>query len=129
METLDDTSIAYVANYFQVLSEPMRLKLINALRTGERNVGELSAQFGCSTANVSKHLGLLAKSGFVERQTRGNCVYYRIADPAIFDLCELVCGQVGRRLAAQVETASQLVGLQAQRSASTKPAPRSKNGK
>lgn len=117
METLDDTSIAHLASYFQVLSEPMRLKLINALRSGERKVGELAAQFGCTTANVSKHLGLLAKSGFVERQTRGTCAYYRITDPAIFDLCELVCGQVGRRLAAQAAMAGQLVAWQDQRSA------------
>lgn len=123
MNTLDDTSIAYVASYFQTLSEPMRLKLMNALRGGERKVGELAAQFDCTPANVSKHLGLLAKSGLVERETRGNCAYYRITDPAIFDLCDLVCGQVGRRLAAQLVSAGQLVAVPGERD-TTKPAPR-----
>ena len=115
MDTLDDTSIAYVASYFQALAEPMRLKLMNTLRAGECKVGELATQLDCSPANVSKHLGVLAKSGLVERQTRGNCAYYRITDPAVFDLCELVCGQVGRRLAAQLASAGQLVAVQDQR--------------
>ena len=112
METLDDTAIAYVANYFQALSEPMRLRVLNALRLGERNVGELAEHLGGTTANISKHLSLLAKGGFVERQTRGNSAYYRISDPAIFDLCNLVCGQVGRRLAGQAEMAEKLVAAQ-----------------
>jgi DNA-binding transcriptional ArsR family regulator len=112
METLDDLAISHVASYFQALSEPMRLKVLNALRGGDRNVGELADLLGCTTANISKHLSLLAKGGFVERQTRGNSAYYRIADQAIFDLCNLVCGQVGRRLAAQSETAAKLVSVQ-----------------
>ncbi len=112
METLDDNAIAHIANYFQALAEPMRLKVLNALRSGDRNVGELAELLGCTTANISKHLSLLAKSGFVARETRGNAVYYRIADPAIFDLCNLVCGQVGKRLAVQAEMAAKLVSVQ-----------------
>jgi DNA-binding transcriptional ArsR family regulator len=112
IEPLDDAAIAHVALYFQVLAEPMRLKVLNALRSGDRNVGELAELLGCTTANISKHLSLLAKGGFVERESRGNAVYYRIADPAIFDLCNLVCGQIGRRLAAQADMASRLVSMQ-----------------
>lgn len=112
MENLDEIAIAHVANYFQALSEPMRLKVLNALRSGDRNVGELAELLGCTTANISKHLSLLANGGFVERQTRGNSVHYRIADPAIFELCNLVCGNIGRRLSAQAETAAKLVSAQ-----------------
>src|ERR1035437_398880 len=109
MEKLDDNAIALIANYFQVLSEPMRLKVLNTLRSGDRNVGELADLLGCTTANISKHLSLLAKSGFVGRNTHGNSVYYRISDPAVFELCNTVCGQVGRRLVAQAEMAAQFV--------------------
>lgn len=42
MENLDEIAIAHVANYFQALSEPMRLRVLNALRAGDRNVGELA---------------------------------------------------------------------------------------
>jgi len=109
MDHLDDLAINHIAGYFQALSEPMRLKVLNTLRSGDRNVGELAELLGCTTANISKHLSLLAKGGFVEREMRGNAAYYRIADPAIFDLCNLVCGQIGKRLANQAATAAKLV--------------------
>ena len=112
MDTLDDSAIAHIAEYFQALSEPMRLKVLNLLRSGHRNVGEIAEQLGCTTANVSKHLSLLAKSGFVERTVKGNAAYYQIADPGVFELCNVVCGQVGKRLVAQSKLAEQLVSVQ-----------------
>lgn len=106
MKHLDDQAIEHVAQYFQVLAEPTRLKALNALREREYNVGELAELLGCTTANVSKHLSLLASHGFVEKEVRGNASVYRIANPAIFELCELVCGQVGQRLSAQAALAA-----------------------
>jgi len=101
MESLDDRAIEDVAGYFRALAVPLRLKILNALRAGERNVTELTQGLGCSQANVSKHLALLAQSGLVEKMSRGTNTYYRIADPKIFRLCDLVCGQIGKRYAKQ----------------------------
>lgn len=102
MEALDDRALEHVADYFRSLSEPLRLKLLNALRDGPLNVGELTSQLGCSQANVSKHLALLAKLGLVSRESRGTSVYYQIADPRTYQLCDLVCGQIAQRLIEQV---------------------------
>ena len=71
MTDLDERSLSRVADYFKALAEPPRLKLLNALRERERNVTELTELLGCSQANVSKHLSLLATHGFVERNARG----------------------------------------------------------
>jgi DNA-binding transcriptional ArsR family regulator len=101
MEALDDRALEHVADYFRALSEPLRLKLLNALREGPLNVGELTSQLGCSQANVSKHLALLAKLGLVSRESRGTSVYYQIADPRTYQLCDLVCGQIAQRLIEQ----------------------------
>lgn len=95
---LSDPALAQIATYFQALAEPTRLKLLNTLRKGEVSVGELTLAAGCSQANVSKHLALLARSGMVDRRQVGTTVYYGIADPAIFTLCDLVCGQIADRL-------------------------------
>ncbi len=103
MDALDDRALEHVADYFRALSEPLRLKLLNALRDGPLNVGELTSLLGCSQANVSKHLALLAKLGLVSRESRGTCVYYQIADPRTYQLCDLVCGQIAQRLIEQVE--------------------------
>lgn len=103
MQKIDDRALTYVAEYFQALAEPMRLKLLHALQDGERNVGELTEISGCTQANVSKHLSLMAKIGLVKRDARGTSVYYCIADPSIYDLCELVCGQIGNKLASEAD--------------------------
>jgi DNA-binding transcriptional ArsR family regulator len=60
MKNLDEDALALVARYFGALSVPMRLKILSQLRDGERNVGEITAATGCTQANVSKHLAVLA---------------------------------------------------------------------
>lgn len=99
MEGLPPEALDQVASYFQALSEPTRLQILNLLRAGERNVGEIALACGCTAANVSRHLALLSQHGFVEREGRGTAVYYRIADPAVYALCDLVCGNIARHLA------------------------------
>jgi DNA-binding transcriptional ArsR family regulator len=98
MEHLTPEALVQVADYFQALAEPTRLRILNLLRHEPRSVGELAAETGHSVANVSRHLTLLAQRGLLARETRGTSVYYRIADPAIYELCNLVCGNLGRRI-------------------------------
>ena len=97
MEGLPDEALAQVAAYFQALSEPTRLQILNLLRRQERNVGELAQLCGCTSANISRHLALLTQHGLVSRETRGNSAYFRIADPSIYELCDLVCGNIVRQ--------------------------------
>lgn len=97
MENLTPEALAQVADYFQALAEPSRLRILNLLRHEPRSVGDLALETGHSVANVSRHLALLAQRGLLARETHGTSVYYRIADPAIYELCDLVCGNLGRR--------------------------------
>jgi DNA-binding transcriptional ArsR family regulator len=98
MEGLPPEALDQVAAYFQALSEPTRLQILNLLRSGERNVGELAQACGYTSANISRHLSQLMQRGLVERESRGTAVYYRIADESVYALCDLVCGNIGRQL-------------------------------
>lgn len=98
MENLPPDALLEVAAYFQALSEPTRLQILNLLRSGERNVGEIAQMSGFTAANVSRHLTLLTKHGLVAREGRGTSVYYRIADESIYALCDLVCGNIARQM-------------------------------
>lgn len=89
---------AVIAERFRVLSEPMRLRLLDHLRAGDATVGELAAALGTSQQNVSKHVAVLATAGLVEREKRGTAVRCRIADPSVFALCELVCDGLSRQV-------------------------------
>jgi len=97
MKGLPPEALEEVAAYFQTLSEPTRLQILNYLREGERNVGELAELCGYTAANVSRHLAMLTKHGMVARESRGTSVYYRIADDQIYALCDLVCGNIARQ--------------------------------
>ena len=97
MKGLPPEALQEVAAYFQTLSEPTRLQILNHLPEGERNVGELAQLCGYTAANVSRHLTMLTKQGMVARESRGTSVYYRIADEQIYALCDLVCGNIARQ--------------------------------
>jgi DNA-binding transcriptional ArsR family regulator len=42
-------------------------------------------------------MALLSQHGLVARESRGTSVYYRIADPSVYQLCDLVCGNLARQ--------------------------------
>jgi DNA-binding transcriptional ArsR family regulator len=98
MQDLSKEALETVAAYFQALSEPTRLVLLNLLRGGELNVGQLAQHSGFTPANVSRHMSLLTQQGLVVRESRGTSAYYRIADASVYQLCDLVCGNLARHL-------------------------------
>ncbi|HEY5389225.1 MAG TPA: metalloregulator ArsR/SmtB family transcription factor [Solirubrobacteraceae bacterium] len=87
-----------IAERFRILGEPMRIRLLDALREAPATVQELQAATDSSQQNVSKHLGVLLRSGMVSRRKDGNFSLYAIADDGVFELCELVCGGIRRQL-------------------------------
>jgi DNA-binding transcriptional ArsR family regulator len=95
---LPEPLIELVAQRFRVLGEPMRIRLLDRLREGDATVGELQQALDASQQNVSKHLGILHDAGMVTRTKDGNHTRYSISDPAVFELCEQVCGGVRRQL-------------------------------
>lgn len=90
-----------VAEYFSLLSEPMRLRLLNLLRDGEKCVQELVEATQTSQANVSKHLKIMWQAGILTRRSAGTSAYYRIEDDMIFELCNLVCDRLSTRIEQQ----------------------------
>lgn len=90
-----------IAERFRVLAEPLRLQMLSELYDREQTVTELMEALGQSHANVSKHLQLLYKYGFVERRKAGLHVYYRLANADVFQLCDIMCSRL------RVETARQ----------------------
>jgi DNA-binding transcriptional ArsR family regulator len=103
---LPDDLVELIADRFRTLGEPTRIKLLDRLREGEATVLELTELIGTTQQNVSKHLGVLQRSGIIARRKQGNFAYYRITDEGVFSLCETVCGS----LQAQVASLHQLVG-------------------
>jgi DNA-binding transcriptional ArsR family regulator len=95
---LPDDLVELIAQRFRVLGEPMRIKLLDRLRTGDASVHELAEATGSTQQNVSKHLGVLHRAGVVSRRKEGNFSRYAIADEGVFALCEDVCGSLESQL-------------------------------
>ena len=98
MVELSEANAQFIAERFKALGDPMRLRLLQALRGGERSVGDLAERTGGGQANVSKHLQVLFQQGYVERRKEGTTIWYRITDPEVFTMCELVCGGLEEEL-------------------------------
>ncbi len=90
--------VELIAERFRALGEPMRIRLLDALRDAPATVGALQQATGASQQNVSQHLGVLLRSGMVSRRKEGNHSVYAIADEGVFALCEQVCGGMRRQL-------------------------------
>ena len=86
-----------IAADFRALSEPMRLAILQELKSGGATVGELVEALSASQPNISKHLKVLFDANFLGRKQEGNRVYYTIKDEMVLQLCELVCNRLNRR--------------------------------
>jgi DNA-binding transcriptional ArsR family regulator len=80
-----------LAERFKALAEPNRLAILSTLHAGELSVGELVDATGLGQANVSKHLDVLRRYGFVARRKDGLNVFYRVADEDVFRICDIMC--------------------------------------
>jgi ArsR family transcriptional regulator len=103
---MNDKTLELLAERFRLLGDPTRLRLLQALAGEERAVADLVAMTGATQANVSKHLQLLHRAGIVLRRKEGLHVYYSVADPSIFEICDVVCGSLADRLKSDLTAVS-----------------------
>jgi len=83
-----------VANYFSLLCEPTRLKILYAVCNGERSVGDIVVAVGSTQTNVSRQINMLYRAGILARRKEGAQVFYRVDDQKTIDLCKSVCGRI-----------------------------------
>jgi DNA-binding transcriptional ArsR family regulator len=67
------------AERLKALSDPTRLRLVQALRSGPRTVSELGEALQLEVVNISHHLGILHQVDLVERERQGRFIIYRLA--------------------------------------------------
>ena len=98
MPIVPEAVLDEAARRFSLLGVPSRLRILSTLHdAGECTVGELAAATDIALPNVSQHLARLAAGGLVRGRREGRAVRYRIADPTIEALCDIVCAQVKDR--------------------------------
>jgi DNA-binding transcriptional ArsR family regulator len=84
-----DLRAELTGRFFQVLADPTRVRIVELLLAGDKNVSELVAALEMQQGRVSSHLACLRWCGFVGTRREGRYVYYRITDPRVRDLMRL----------------------------------------
>jgi DNA-binding transcriptional ArsR family regulator len=77
------------AEFFRILGHPVRVRILELLKDGERTVGDLQNALQMDSSGTSQHLGVLRKNGVLEGRRVGTSVYYTVRDPRIFQLLEV----------------------------------------
>ena len=93
-----DEVYATAAELFRLLATPMRLKIISALGSQEKNVSQLLAEIDTTQPNMSQHLAALYRAGVLARRRDATQIYYRIASQRAATLCRAVCSQIAAEL-------------------------------
>lgn len=90
MNEVEQELTALHASVCKGLADPKRLLLINALRDGERSVGELCDLTRIPQTNVSQHLAILRDKNLVNSRRDGQFVFYRLTSDKITAAMDLL---------------------------------------
>ena len=91
-----------IADLFQALADPSRVRILVLLRTMELSVGELAQVLGQSQPRVSRHVRILGDSGLLDRHKEGSWVFLALTDDPraalVFDLIDQWLDPTSREL-------------------------------
>jgi len=74
----------------KALAHPLRLRILEVLREGERSVGEIGDLGNFAQPALSQQLSILRKAGLVETRKEGKLVYYRLGAEKLKELAQLI---------------------------------------
>lgn len=79
----------FKADFFKALAHPLRIRILELLAEGDKNVNELQTMIGAEGSAVSQQLSVLRSKNIVTGTKDGNKVLYSLRDPMIVDLLSI----------------------------------------
>jgi DNA-binding transcriptional ArsR family regulator len=76
----DNLQSDHCAEMLRALADPVRLRIIDALRASPKCVSDLSESLHLEVVTVSHHLGILHSVGLLEREKKGRFKVYRLRE-------------------------------------------------
>ncbi|PWK10298.1 ArsR/SmtB family transcription factor [Tumebacillus permanentifrigoris] len=83
----------FKADFFKALAHPVRIRILELLAGGDKNVNELQSLIGSEGSAMSQQLSILRAKNIVVGTKDGNRVIYSLRDPMLIDLL-LVAKQI-----------------------------------
>jgi DNA-binding transcriptional ArsR family regulator len=85
-KTLNLEMQQFKAEFFKALAHPLRIKILELLVEGDKNVNEIQSLIGSEGSAVSQQLTVLRGKNIVTGKKDGNRVIYSLRDPMIVEL-------------------------------------------
>ncbi len=81
---------------WNALADPTRRKILDLLRKGDKNAGEIADSFTISKPSISHHLNTLRESGLVDAEKKGQNVIYSLNTSVLQDMMQLIASMVDK---------------------------------
>lgn len=88
----------FKADFFKALAHPLRIRILDELRSGEVAVSDLSTRLDVEQSSLSQQLSVLRGRNLVIARKEGLSVFYSIRDPEIFHLLDVARRIFNRQL-------------------------------
>jgi DNA-binding transcriptional ArsR family regulator len=98
LEEWSDPAFDLVTDRLALIGDPTRVRLLALLEQGEATVQELADQLPSTPQNISRHLGIVYRSGIVARRREGTTVRYRLVDYSACRLLEQTLASISGQL-------------------------------
>jgi ArsR family transcriptional regulator len=79
----------FKAEFFKALAHPLRIRVLELLRSGPLSVTQIQEATGAPASSVSQQLGVLRSRSIVTTERHGTTIIYTVADPELFDLLDV----------------------------------------
>jgi DNA-binding transcriptional ArsR family regulator len=98
----------FKADFFRALAHPLRIRIVDELRSGELTVQELGFRLGAEQSTVSRHLAVLRGRGILNARKEGQTVRYSAADATLFRLLDVARTMFNHQLSELQSTLADL---------------------
>lgn len=86
---MSEKLVNFKAEFFKALANPLRIRILDELRTEELTVSEIRERLDVELPNASQQLSVLRSKNLVVGRKQGNNIYYSCSDPTVFRLLDV----------------------------------------
>lgn len=86
MKKINDNSLYDVADLFKLFADSTRIRIMNLLLEGEKNVSEIVETLKMNQSAISHQLRILKNSKLIKSRRNGKTIYYSLADNHVYNI-------------------------------------------
>jgi DNA-binding transcriptional ArsR family regulator len=95
---MEELAYKIKADFLKVLAHPVRLQILELLKSGEAKVGDIAKGLGIPQSSLSRHLLVLREAGILKPRQQGTLIYYAIEAGDIFQVLRPIAEMLRKKL-------------------------------